>query len=298
MKGIRMAALTAAALLSAAMLFGCSGGKDPETSGGDSAALSGQITVLSREEGSGTRGAFIELFGIEVKDADGNKVDQTVKTAEIVNSTSAMSASVAGNKKAIGYVSLGALSKEVKALKIDGVAPSAAGVKDGSYKVSRPFHVATKGDATGLAADFLAYVKSPDGQKVVEDKGYISEGAGDAYTASNQPGTLKISGSTSVYPVMEKLVEAYKVLNPDVDIKLQQSDSTTGLNDVKNGISDIGMASRDLKDSEKEAGLVPQVIALDGIAVIVNRSNPLDGLTAEQVQKIYTAAVTDWSELN
>ena len=298
MKGIRMAALTAAALLSAAMLFGCSGGKDPETSGGDSAALSGQITVLSREEGSGTRGAFIELFGIEVKDADGNKVDQTVKTAEIVNSTSAMSTSVAGNKKAIGYVSLGALSKEVKALKIDGVAPSAAGVKDGSYKVSRPFHVATKGDATGLAADFLAYVKSSDGQKVVEDKGYISEGAGDTYTASNQTGTLKISGSTSVYPVMEKLVEAYKVLNPDVDIKLQQSDSTTGLNDVKNGISDIGMASRDLKDSEKEAGLVPQVIALDGIAVIVNRSNPLDGLTAEQVQKIYTAAVTDWSELN
>lgn len=298
MKGIRMAALTAAALLSAAMLFGCSGGKDPETSGGDSAALSGQITVLSREEGSGTRGAFIELFGIEVKDADGNKVDQTVKTAEIVNSTSAMSTSVAGNKKAIGYVSLGALSKEVKALKIDGVAPSAAGVKDGSYKVSRPFHVATKGDATGLAADFLAYVKSPDGQKVVEDKGYISGGAGDTYTASNQTGTLKISGSTSVYPVMEKLVEAYKVLNPDVDIKLQQSDSTTGLNDVKNGISDIGMASRDLKDSEKEAGLVPQVIALDGIAVIVNQSNPLDGLTAEQVQKIYTAAITDWSELN
>ncbi len=298
MKGIRMAALTAAALLSAAMLFGCSGGKDPETSGGDSAALSGQITVLSREEGSGTRGAFIELFGIEVKDADGNKVDQTVKTAEIVNSTSAMSTSVAGNKKAIGYVSLGALSKEVKALKIDGVAPSAAGVKDGSYKVSRPFHVATKGDATGLAADFLAYVKSPDGQKVVEDKGYISEGAGDTYTASNQTGTLKISGSTSVYPVMEKLVEAYKVLNPDVDIKLQQSDSTTGLNDVKNGISDIGMASRDLKDSEKEAGLVPQVIALDGIAVIINQSNPLDGLTAEQVQKIYTAAITDWSELN
>lgn len=298
MKGIRMAALTAAALLSAAMLFGCSGGKDPETSGGDSAALSGQITVLSREEGSGTRGAFIELFGIEVKDADGNKVDQTVKTAEIVNSTSAMSTSVAGNKKAIGYVSLGALSKEVKALKIDGVAPSAAGVKDGSYKVSRPFHVATKGDATGLAADFLAYVKSPDGQKVVEDKGYISEGAGDTYTASNQTGTLKISGSTSVYPVMEKLVEAYKVLNPDVDIKLQQSDSTTGLNDVKNGISDIGIASRDLKDSEKEAGLVPQVIALDGIAVIINQSNPLDGLTAEQVQKIYTAAITDWSELN
>ena len=298
MKGIRMAALPAAALLSAAMLFGCSDGKDPETSGGGSAALSGQITVLSREEGSGTRGAFIELFGIEVKDADGNKVDQTVKTAEIVNSTSAMSTSVAGNKKAIGYVSLGALSKEVKALKIDGVAPSAAGVKDGSYKVSRPFHVATKGDATGLAADFLAYVKSPDGQKVVEDKGYISEGAGDTYTASNQTGTLKISGSTSVYPVMEKLVEAYKVLNPDVDIKLQQSDSTTGLNDVKNGISDIGMASRDLKDSEKEAGLVPQVIALDGIAVIVNQSNPLDGLTAEQVQKIYTAAVTDWSELH
>ena len=297
MKSFRLAALTAAALLSVSLLAGCTGGKDGEQSTDGSEVFSGQITVLSREDGSGTRGAFIELFGIEVKDADGNKVDQTVKTAEIVSSTSAMSTSVAGNKKAIGYVSLGALSSEVKALKINGVVPSAAGVKDGSYTVSRPFNIATKGEPTGLTADFLAYVKSPDGQKVVEDKGYISEGAGDAYTASNQSGTLKISGSTSVYPVMEKLVEAYKALNPDVDIKLQQNDSTTGLNDVKNGISDIGMASRELKDSETAAGLTPQVIALDGIAVIVNKENPVDGLTTEQVRQIYTAAVTDWSQI-
>ena len=297
MKSFRLAALTAAALLSVSLLAGCTGGKDGEQSTDGSEVFSGQITVLSREDGSGTRGAFIELFGIEVKDADGNKVDQTVKTAEIVSSTSAMSTSVAGNKKAIGYVSLGALSSEVKALKINGVVPSAAGVKDGSYTVSRSFNIATKGEPTGLAADFLAYVKSPDGQKVVEDKGYISEGAGDAYTASNQSGTLKISGSTSVYPVMEKLVEAYKALNPDVDIKLQQNDSTTGLNDVKNGISDIGMASRELKDSETAAGLTPQVIALDGIAVIVNKENPVDGLTTEQVRQIYTAAVTDWSQI-
>ena len=297
MKSFRLAALTAAALLSVSLLAGCTGGKDGEQSTDGSEVFSGQITVLSREDGSGTRGAFIELFGIEVKDADGNKVDQTVKTAEIVSSTSAMSTSVAGNRKAIGYVSLGALSSEVKALKINGVVPSAAGVKDGSYTVSRSFNIATKGEPTGLAADFLAYVKSPDGQKVVEDKGYISEGAGDAYTASNQSGTLKISGSTSVYPVMEKLVEAYKVLNPDVDIKLQQNDSTTGLNDVKNGISDIGMASRELKDSETAAGLTPQVIALDGIAVIVNKENPVDGLTTEQVRQIYTAAVTDWSQI-
>ena len=286
--------LAAAALLCLTTLAGCAGGSDntdtPES-------LTGQITVVSREDGSGTRGAFVELFQVEVKDASGNKVDQTVKTAEIVNSTSTMATSVAGNKRAIGYVSLGALSDEVKALKIDGVTPSTDAVKDGSYKISRPFNVATKGEPTGIAADFLSFVMSPDGQKVVEDKGYISEGAGAPYTASNLSGTLRISGSTSVYPVMEKLVEAYEAINAGVQIQLQSSDSTTGVNDVINGNIDIGMASRELKDSETEKGLVSKAIALDGIAVIVNKQNAAEDMTAEQIRQIFTGEVTDWSSV-
>ncbi len=276
--------LAAAALLCLTTLTGCAGGRDntdtPES-------LTGQITVVSREDGSGTRGAFEELF----------EVEQTVKTAEIVNSTSTMATSVAGNKRAIGYVSLGALSDEVKALKIDGVAPSAAAVKDGSYKIARPFNVATKGEPTGLAADFLSFVMSPDGQKVVEDKGYVSEGAGAPYAASNLSGTLRISGSTSVYPVMEKLVEAYEAINAGVQIQLQQSDSTTGINDVLSGNIDIGMASRELKDSETDKGLLSKVIALDGIAVIVNKQNAAENMTAEQIRQIFTGEVTDWSSV-
>lgn len=273
--------LAAAALLCLISLTACTGG------GGVDAAesLTGPITVVSREDGSGTRGAFEELF----------EVEQTVKTAEIVNATSTMATSVAGNKHAIGYVSLGALSDAVKALKIDGVIPSTDAVKDGSYKISRPFNVATKGEPTGIVADFLSFVMSPDGQKVVEDKGYISEGAGAPYAASNLSGTLRISGSTSVYPVMEKLVEAYEAINAGVQIQLQSSDSTTGVNDVINGNIDIGMASRELKDSEIKKGLLSKAIALDGIAVIVNKQNAAEDLTAEQVRQIFTGEVTNWS---
>ena len=256
------------------------------------------ISVLTREEGSGTRGAFIELLGIEEKNADGKKVDKTIDTAETTNSTSVMITTVQGNKAAIGYISLGSLDKsKVKALKVDGAEAAADNVKSGEYKVARPFNIATKGDATGVASDFIKFILSADGQAVVEKNGYISEGNTGAYKASGQKGKITIGGSSSVTPVMEKLKEAYVKLNPDVTVDVQQNDSSSGMKGAIDGIYDIGMASRDVKDSEKEAGLNSIKIALDGIAVIVNKDNTLDSITSEHIKNIYTGSLTKWSEI-
>lgn len=279
-----MTAVLAGAMLTAS-LTGC--GK----SGNDA------ITVVSREDGSGTRGAFIELFGIEEKDADGNKVDNTISTAEITNSTSVMMTTIEGNEAAIGYISLGSLDKTVKAVKIDGVEASVDNVKNGSYKISRPFNIATMGDISEQAQDFIAFIMSAEGQAVVEEAGYISEGNTGSYTASGKKGKITVAGSSSVTPVMEKLKEAYVALNPDVTIEVQQSDSTTGMTSAIEGVCDIGMASRALKDSELAEGLNAQAIALDGIAVVVNNNKDIDELTSEQVKQIYTGAITKWSEL-
>ncbi len=270
------------------------------TAADDTAAagsMSGAITVLSREDGSGTRGAFIELFGIEQKDADGNKVDNTIDSAEITNSTSVMMTTVAGNKSAIGYVSLGSLDEsQVKAVLIDGAQATAENVKDGTYKVSRPFNIATKGEPTGLAKDFIDYILSEEGQAVVEENGYVSEGNTGAYAGEKPEGKITVGGSSSVTPVMEKLKEAYAAVNPNATIEVQQSDSTTGMTSTIDGTYDIGMASRELKD-EEAAELNGQVIALDGIAVIVNKENTIDELTTDDVLNIYTGATTDWSEI-
>lgn len=285
--------ILAAGMLTAA-LTGCGAQTSSDATGG----VNDNISVLTREEGSGTRGAFIELFGIEQKDADGKKVDHTITSAESTNSTSVMLTTVQGNKAAIGYVSLGSLDEtKVKTLKVDGNSATAENVKSGEYKIARPFNVATKGDATGVASDFLTFILSEDGQKVVEDNGYISQGNNGKYTASNQSGKITVGGSSSVTPVMEKLKEAYVKLNPNVTIDVQQSDSTSGMTGTKDGVYDIGMASRELKDSEKEAGLVPTVIAMDGIAVIVNKDNAVDNIPSEQILKIYTGEITLWSEV-
>ena len=267
-----------------------------DTTGGD---MTGEITVLSREDGSGTRGAFIELFGIEQKNDAGEKEDMTTDDAQITNSTSVMMTTVQGNPKAIGYISLGSLDESVvKAVEIDGAAPTVENVKAGTYKVVRPFNIATKGEASEVAQDFINFIMSADGQKVVSENGYITvDDAAPAYAASGVSGKVVVGGSSSVTPVMEKLKEAYMALNPDVTVEVQQSDSTTGMTSTIDGAYDIGMASRELKDSELEAGLTPTVIAQDGIAVIVNKENTLTGLTSEQVLSIYTGETTDWSEL-
>ena len=255
-----------------------------------------EITVISREDGSGTRGAFIELVGIEQK-VDGVKTDMTVESAEIASSTSVVITTVAGNKNAIGYISLGSLNSSVKALKIDGVYPSVETVKSGEYKIARPFNVAYM-TLSEVSSDFLSYVMSKDGQAIIEKKGYIKvNDNAEGYTSKGLSGTLTISGSSSVYPVMEVLCENYSALNPNVKITLQQSDSTTGMNDAVSGSSDIGMASRELKSSEKEKGLTGLGIALDGIAVIVNRENSVDEMDTETLRNIYTGSVTSWDNL-
>lgn len=261
------------------------------------AGMTGAITVVSREDGSGTRGAFIELMGVEQKNEAGEKIDRTADTAEITNSTSVMMTTVAGNKFAIGYISLGSLNASVKAVKIGGTEASAENVKNGTYPVARPFNIVTMEDTSELTQDFIAFIMSEEGQKVVEDSGYISQGNNGAYAGSKPAGKISVAGSSSITPVMEKLKEAYTTLNPEATIEIQQSDSTTGINSTVEGICDIGMASRELKDSEIEKGVKNTVIAMDGIAVIVNQENPVDQLTAEQVMKIYTGETANWEDV-
>ena len=240
---------------------------------------------------------FIELFGIETKNDAGEKVDNTTEDAEITNSTSVMMTTIAGNKGAIGYVSLGSLNDTVKAVDIDGAEATVDAIKAGEYKVARPFNIAVKEGLSDVASDFIKFIMSEDGQKVVEDNGYISQGNEGAYTASGLKGKVVVAGSSSVTPVMEKLKEAYAAVNPDVEIEVQQSDSTTGMTSAIEGVCDIGMASRDLKDSELEAGLTPTVIAMDGIAVVVNNDSPVTELTSENVKDIFTGEITDWADV-
>lgn len=305
--------------LCASMLAGCGGnnssaseGTDSASSGTSSAAqessqaeesseasaegtsASGPITVISREDGSGTRGAFVELLGVE--DEDGN--DMTTVSAEISNSTEVVIQSVAGNTGAIGYISLGSLDGTVKGVKIDGVEPTAENVASGDYTVSRPFNVATKGELQNEAAqDFMNYIMSAEGQAVVEEAGYIPVEGAETFTSTSPSGSVTISGSSSVSPLMEKLKEAYEAVNPNVSIELQTSDSTTGMTNAINGMCDIGMASRELKQEELDQGLLNTVIATDGIAIIVNNDSPIEELTSEQVRDIYLGNITDWSEL-
>ncbi len=255
------------------------------------------ISIFSREDGSGTRGAFIELFGIEQKDENGEKVDMTTEDANITNNTSVMMTSVAGDEYAIGYISLGSLNDTVKAVRIDGVEPSVETIKDGSYKISRPFNIATKGDLSEVAQDFENFILSTEGQAVVEENGYIPLDGTETFAGTTPSGKVVVAGSSSVSPVMEKLKEAYLEVNPNAEIEIQTSDSTTGMSAAADGICDIGMASRELKDSEVEAGLQAKVIAMDGIAVIVNNDSPVDELTSEQVMNIYTGTYYFWNEV-
>lgn len=253
-----------------------------------------RINVMTREDGSGTRSAFIELFGIETENENGEKMDNTIVSAETTNSTSVMMTSVAGDPGAIGYISLGSLNDTVKAVQIDGVDATVENIKNGTYKASRPFNIAVRADLSQTAQDFIDFIMSEQGQKVVEENGYISQGSNGAYSGSAPSGTVNIAGSSSVTPVMEKLKEAYAAVNPNAEIVIQQNDSTTGITSAIDGVCDIAMASRELKESEIAAGLTPTTIALDGIAVIVNLDNPVNALTSDEVKAIYTGEKTEW----
>ena len=256
-----------------------------------------EITIVSREDGSGTRGAFVELFGIEEK-VDGEKVDMTTEEAQITNSTSVMMTTVAGNEYAIGYVSLGSLDESIKAVKIDGAEATAENIKSGEYKVSRPFNIVTKQTIENkVAQDFVNFIMSTEGQAVVEESGYIAVDGTEAFKGSQPSGKAVVGGSSSVSPVMEKLIEAYKKVNPNAEIELQTTDSTTGVTSTMDGSYDIGMASRELKDTEISAGAKGTVMATDGIAVIVNLASPVDELSSEQVKGIYTGETLMWDEV-
>lgn len=287
-----------AGVLALSALTGCkSAPEDDQSSPEDAFDTSSSIGVISREDGSGTRSAFIELFGIEQKNADGNKVDFTTDMASITDSTSVMMTTVSGDLYSIGYLSLGVLNDTVKAIQIDGVDATTENIKSGDYKIARPFNIATKEDVSETAQDFINFIMSADGQTVIEDNGYISVSDAEAYSASVDSGKIVVSGSSSVTPVMEKLKEAYLVKNPNVTIEIQQSDSSTGIMDTIDGTCDIGMLSRELKDSELEKGLISVTIAMDGIAVIVNNDSPVDGLNSEQVRSIFTGEATVWSDI-
>ncbi len=275
-------------------LAGCAG--NANTTEGDF-DKSREIGVITREDGSGTRGAFIELFGIEQKNEAGEKVDYTTDTAVVTDSTSVMMTTVAGDLYSIGYTSLGTMNDTVKALQIDGVEAFAENIKNGTYKIARPFNIATKEGLSEAAQDFIDFIVSADGQTVVEENGCIAVSGAAPYTGSVASGKIVVAGSSSVTPLMEKLKEAYLLKNPDVTIEIQQSDSSTGMSDTIDGTCDIGMASRELKDSETEKGLTPTVIAMDGIAVIVHHDSPVTGLTSEQVKAIFIGDITAWNDV-
>lgn len=302
MKLKKFIAILSVATMTAGLAVGCGSSSDSGSSDSSSADSkssdwdsSNDITIVSREDGSGTRGAFIELFGIEEK-KDGEKVDMTTDDAQITNSTSVMLTTVAGDDYAIGYVSLGSLNDTVKALKIDGEEATEQNIKDGKYKICRPFNIATKkGEDNEVAKDFIAYIMSKEGQQVISDNGYIGDDSAEAYAGSKPSGKAVVGGSSSVSPVMEKLIEAYKKVNTGAEIELQTTDSTTGMTSAIDGSYDIGMASRELQDEEKDK-LDSQVIATDGIAVIVNKNNTTDELSSDQVKTIYTGDATTWDE--
>lgn len=281
--------------LSAACLAGCgSKGAEGTTAAGNGSA----ITVLSREDGSGTRGAFIELFGIQEENESGEKVDMTTADAGITNSTSVMMSSVANDVNAIGYISLGSLNDTVKAVKIDGAEASVENVENGTYGIVRPFNIVVKeGEIKPVAQDFINYVMSADGQVVVEDNGYIAVSDQPAFTSDNSEGKIVIGGSSSVSPVMEKLAEAYEQVNPKADVELQTTDSTTGVSSTVEGSYDIGMASREIKEEETAQGVVGMKIAQDGIAVVVNQENAQEELSSDQVKGIFTGEITTWDEV-
>ena len=280
----KLAAIFTSVALAATMLASCGGSSD-------------KITVISREDGSGTRGAFIELTGIEEKDSNGNKTDNTKKDALICKSTDVVLTQVSGDKNAIGYISFGSLNDTVKALKVEGVEPSTATIESGDYKIVRPFNIAVKDGLSDAAQDFENYILSSEGQDIIEKAGYIKiDKSAAAYASNNASGKVVVSGSSSVTPVMEKLAEAYQKANTNVTVDVQQSDSSTGIKDAINGTSDIGMASRDISDDELSQGIKSVTIAQDAIAVIVNKDNAVEDITMDEIKSIYTGSKITWSD--
>ncbi len=298
MKNLKFIFVLLVVVISLGALTGCSKENSASSDENSKFDTSSKISVISREEGSGTRGAFIDLFKVKEKDKNGKKIDRTIETADISQSTGVVINSVSSNQNAIGYISLGSINDNIKALKVNGVTPTKENIKSGSYKIARPFNIATKGKQDKVVEDFIKFILSDDGQKIIEENGYIASTNGKGkFVGSNVKGKIVITGSSSVSPVMEKLKETYEKINQDVKIELNQSDSTNGMNSVIDGIANIGMASRELKESELKKGLNKIVIAKDGIAIIVNKNNTLTSIKSGDVKKIYIGEIVKWDEI-
>ena len=287
-------ALTVCAISLAVMgITAACNGNNEEKNAEAPAAKQMDISVIAREAGSGTRDAFTELVGTLIKQ-NGKKKDNTTKEAITIDGTQGVMSSVAGNEYAIGYISLGSLNGSVKALDIDGFAPTKENIKAAKYPIARPFNIATKGKMNDAVKDFVDFILSADGQAIIEGNGYIGVSDGKKFQAKKLKGKIVIAGSSSVSPVMEKLKEAYMALNPEMEIEIQTNDSSSGMLAAKEGTCDIGMASRNLKPSELEA-LTPQTIARDGIAVIVNKRNQISNISLAKLRDIYTGLIRKWN---
>lgn len=259
-----------------------------------SSLMAENIYPISREMGSGTRGAFVDIFDVK-KQIGNKKIDATSKKAEVTNSTGVMITTVANSKNAIGYISLGSLNDTVKAVKIDGVTPSVENVNNKSYTVFRPFNLAVSSN-NELVNDFLAYIGSNLSKNIIQKAGYIAI-YDNEFSSAKPSGKIVVAGSSSITPLMEKLKEGYKLVNPNATIEIQQSDSTTGINSAIEKIADIAMVSREFKTNELKSGLKTQILALDGLAVIVNKENSINSLSKESVKKIFTGEITDWNRV-
>lgn len=279
-------------VLTSALFMSC-------TKSNDKFDAKNEIIVVSREEGSGTRGAFIELCGIQQKNANNEKIDLTTDEALITNSTSVMMTTISDSKYSIGYVSLGFLNETVKPVFVDGAEPSVTSIQQGKYKIVRPFNIVTTSKEKSInAQDFINFILSSKGQKIINDNGFIPLKDSSEYIPLKcTDKKIVIAGSSSVCPIMEKLKEAYNLIQPEAKIEIQQSDSTTGINSVIEEICDIGMASRNLKSTETEKGLLSTVIANDGIAIIVNQENPVNELSREMIKDIFTGSTTSWNNI-
>lgn len=282
------------AVLLAAGLTGCGSGSDSSSAEFDD---SNEIVVVSREEGSGTRGAFIELTGVEEKDESGNKIDMTTEEAIISSSTSVAMTTVSENDYAIGYISLGSVNDTVKVLTVDGVEATAENINNGTYQLARPFNIVTGADVDEISQDFINFIMSAEGQAIISENGYVEIENTGSFAGGDVSGNIVVAGSSSVTPVMEKLKEAYEEINAGVTIEVQESDSTTGITSAAEGTCQIGMASRELKDEELDLGLTSTVIAMDGIAVIVNNNNTTDNLSVDQIKDIFCGEATVWGDV-
>ena len=291
-----IASVCAAALALSMVACGSDASTSTSTSTGSESGASASITVVTREDGSGTRSAFVELTGVETDEGD-----MTIATAQVANSTNNVMTSVQAEPSAIGYISMGSLNETVKGIAVDGVEPTTDNVKAGTYPISRPFNIVTNGDISAqdeLTQDFVNWVMSADGQAICTEEGYIGDDAAEAYTSTQPSGSLAVGGSSSVSPVMEKLIETYMAdVNPNASIDLQTTDSTNGVTGALDGTYNIGMASRAISDDEASQGAVSTQLAMDGIAVIVNTENTVSNISMDSLRGIYTGEVTDWADV-